>query len=82
MPERIEIRLTYRGPAVDDGTIPLPDLVHALAGVTEAYRKVAAKSYLQVSDELRLSAFESESFAPVFLPAAAKAARWVKQGQV
>jgi hypothetical protein len=92
MPEAIRIHLTYRGPAVDGGSMPLGEVSDALVGFTEAYAKVAARRHPRFSYELQLSAIEAGSFDVVILAAttaahlavtagaaevAKQAARWV-----
>lgn len=40
MPERpLQIKFRYRGPAVDDGTMPVEDVITALQGFSGAYGK-------------------------------------------
>jgi|SRR5208337_4452623 len=41
MPESISIELTYRGSEVDDGTMPVEDMLNALAGFSGAILKLA-----------------------------------------
>jgi hypothetical protein len=41
MPDAVRVELLYRGIAVDDGTMPVEDLIDALAGFSEAFGKIA-----------------------------------------
>lgn len=41
--EQVEIRLTYEGPDVDDGTMSLQDIVPVLQGFSSAYGKLASR---------------------------------------
>lgn len=40
--ESINVKLTYKGPTVDAGTISIDDLISALAGFSSAYNKLAS----------------------------------------
>lgn len=62
MPESLEISLRYSGPSVDDGTMPLNDVVDALQGFSGAYTKVANFMNPEVSPQLRVAAIKKGSF--------------------
>jgi hypothetical protein len=62
MPEPLEISLKYSGPAVDDGSMPLNDVVGALQGFSGAYTKVANFLNPEVSPQLRVAAIKKGSF--------------------
>jgi hypothetical protein len=62
MPESLEISLRYSGPSVDDGTMPVNDVVDALQGFSGAYSKVANFMNPELSPQLRVSAVKTGSF--------------------
>ncbi len=62
LPDGIRIRLRYTGTAVDDGTMPVSDVLEALAGFSGAYAKIASRQGADIRHELRLSAIETASF--------------------
>jgi hypothetical protein len=41
MPDAVRVELIYRGTAVDDGTMPVEDLIDALTGFSAAFAKIA-----------------------------------------
>jgi hypothetical protein len=71
MAEPLRITLTYRGKGVDDGTMPIDEVVEALAGFSGAYGKVASRVDSSVTHQLRVGAVESGSFDLLIYAAAA-----------
>lgn len=62
MAEETRITLKYSGPSVEDGTLPLQDVVDALQGFSGAYSKIARLRSDGVEHELRVSAIKQNSF--------------------
>jgi hypothetical protein len=58
----IEISLTYNGPDVDDGTMPVGDVVTALQGFSGAYSKIASEHTPQIDHQLRVLGVKTGSF--------------------
>jgi hypothetical protein len=75
MPNGIRIHFAYRGPSVDDGTMPLSDVGEAILGFTDAYAKIAHKTHPGVSTQLRLSDVNPGSFELLILS-------WISAAQV
>jgi hypothetical protein len=62
MPAALRIRIKYSGREVDDGTMPLGDVLEALHGFSGAYGKIASNLDPERQHQLRLSAIEHGSF--------------------
>ena len=60
--EPVKVSICYRGPSVDDGTMPVADVLSALRGFTGAYGKIASRETPTVQHELRVRAVRSGSF--------------------
>lgn len=60
--EPVKVSILYRGPSVDDGTMPVADVLSALRGFTGAYGKIASRETPTVQHELRVCAVRSGSF--------------------
>lgn len=67
MPEVLRITLKYEGRDVDDGTMPIDDVVEALKGFAGAYGKIATRVSPEVKHQLRVSAVRTGSFDLVIL---------------
>jgi hypothetical protein len=67
MPEALRITLKYRGPSVDDGTMPIEDVVEALEGFAGAYGKLATRIDPEGEHQLRIAAVKAGSFELVIL---------------
>lgn len=67
MASETRITLRYNGPSVDDGTLPLDDVVSALQGFAGAYTKVSNLRGESFQQELRVSAIKTGSFELVIL---------------
>jgi hypothetical protein len=64
MPEvPLHIKLSYKGTDVDNGTMPVEDVILALKGFAGAYGKVADELLPESSHQLRVSAIEKSSFS-------------------
>ncbi len=59
---QMQMSLKYDGTAVDDGTMPVEDVIVALQGFSGAYGKVASSVLAESSHEIRVSAFTTGSF--------------------
>jgi hypothetical protein len=62
MPQALKITLKYDGPSVDDGTMPVEDVVNALQGFAGAYGKIATRIDPQRDHQLRVAAIATGSF--------------------
>lgn len=60
---RVEITLKYDGKDVDDGTMPIEDVISALRGFSNAYGKLASSHDPQGQHQIRVSAIRKSSFA-------------------
>ena len=60
--EPVKVSIRYRGPSVDDGTMPVTDVLSALRGFAGAYGKIASQETPTIQHELRVSAVKSSSF--------------------
>lgn len=58
----VRLSLKYNGPAVDDGSMPLTEVVAALQGFSGAYGKVANSIAPESTHELRVTAVRQSSF--------------------
>lgn len=67
MASETRITLRYSGPSVDDGTLPIDDVVDALQGFAGAYGKVSRLRGTDVEHQLRVSAVRTGSFELVIL---------------
>lgn len=67
MADSLEISLRYSGPAVDDGTMPLNEVVDALQGFSGAYTRVANYMNPEASPQLRVAAVKTGSFELLIL---------------
>lgn len=67
MEDSLKIRIKYHGQEVDDGTMPLDDVVTALQGFAGAYGKAANELLPSSTHELRISAIDEGSFELVVL---------------
>lgn len=65
--EELRITLKYKGRDVDEGTMPLDEVVDALQGFAGAYSKIAAQEDTTVQHELRVSAIRNGSFDVLIL---------------
>ena len=63
----VRVSLRYRGPSVDDGSMPVADVLNALSGFTGAYGKIASKETPNIQHKLSVSSFKSNSFDIVLL---------------
>lgn len=62
MPESLRLSLKYNGPNVDDGTMPIGDVVDALQGFSGAYGRIASLVDSDKEHELRVTAVRTGSF--------------------
>jgi hypothetical protein len=53
-PETLRVSIKYEGPDVDDGTMAVGDIIHALHGFANAYEKIASFEGLSHDHRLRL----------------------------
>jgi len=67
MASETRITLRYNGPSVDDGTLPIDDVVSALQGFSGAYNKVSRLRGGDLEHELRVAAIKTGSFEMVIL---------------
>ncbi len=68
MASETRITLRYNGPSVDDGSLPLDEVVGALQGFSGAYGKVSRlRGGEELEHQLRVSAVERGSFELVIL---------------
>ena len=67
--DSLKVTLRYRGASVDDGTMPIADVMAALHGFAGAYGKIAARETPEVQHELRIAAVRSHSFDLVIFAA-------------
>src|SRR5664280_997160 len=67
MSEPTRITLRYRGRDVDDGTMPVDDVVDALQGFAGAYGKVAGQIDPQHTHQLKVTAIRQHSFDVVIV---------------
>ena len=74
MAPQTKISLRYSGPSVDDGTLPIEDVVSALQGFAGAYNKISHLDGGNEDYQLRVSAISPGSFEMVILA-------WVVLGQ-
>lgn len=56
------ITIKYSGPDVDDGSMPVEDLLQALQGFTNAYSKISKFKNIQTPQQIRLVGLKDESF--------------------
>ncbi len=59
--ERVEVHLTFEGPEVDDGTMPLQDIVPVLQGFSGAYAKLSESDYPNSTYRLKIIALDQGS---------------------
>jgi hypothetical protein len=69
MAEIAHITFKYNGPAVDDGTMALDEVVEALQGFSGAYQKLANRVSPGTTYELKVSGFGTGSFEMLILAA-------------
>jgi hypothetical protein len=67
MAEPLTITLRYRGRDVDDGTMPVDDVVDALQGFAGAYSKVAAQVDPSHLHQIKVTAIKQHSFDVLLL---------------
>ena len=60
---QVEITLKYDGVDVDDGTMPIDDVISALRGFSNAYGRVASTDDPNGQHQIRVSAINKSSFA-------------------
>ncbi len=89
MPQgEIQITLKYNGTDVDDGSMPIGDVVSALQGFASAYGKLASKHDPSGEHQVRVAGISKSSFAVIIaawavqnhetiLKVSEEAARWV-----
>jgi hypothetical protein len=63
----LEITLKYDGRDVDDGTMPIDDVISALRGFSNAYGRIASASDPNGQHQIRVSAINRSSFAVTIL---------------
>lgn len=63
----VQITLKYEGKDVDDGTMPIEDVVAALQGFSSAYAKLANRYDPNEQHQIRVSAINKSSFAVLVL---------------
>jgi|ERR1022692_3709589 hypothetical protein len=71
---QVEITLKYDGRDVDDGTMPIEDVISALRGFSNAYGKIASVRDPEGQHQIRVSAINKSSFAVSIIA-------WVQQNQ-
>lgn len=64
---QVEITLKYDGADVDDGTMPIDDVISALRGFSNAYGRVASADDPNGQHQIRVSAINKSSFAVTIL---------------
>src|SRR5262245_11074766 len=62
MAEELMVTLRYEGPDVDNGSMPVEDVVMALQGFAGAYGRIAARYNPEVQHQLRVTAIRAGSF--------------------
>jgi hypothetical protein len=62
---QLEITLKYDGSEVDDGTMPIENVISALQGFASAYEKLASRHDPRNEHQIRVSAIKKSSFAVV-----------------
>jgi len=67
MAEPLTITLRYRGRDVDDGTMPIDDVVDALQGFAGAYSKIAAQVDPSHMHQIKVTAIRQHSFDVLLL---------------
>ena len=60
---QVEITLKYDGVDVDDGTMPIDDVISALRGFSNAYGRIASTDDPNGNHQIRVSAINKSSFA-------------------
>jgi hypothetical protein len=70
--KQVEITLKYNGMDVDDGTMPIDDVISALRGFSNAYGKIASSNDPNGQHRIRVSAINRSSFAVTILAWAAQ----------
>jgi hypothetical protein len=60
---QVEITLKYDGVDVDDGTMPIDDVISALRGFSNAYGRIASADDPNGQHQIRVSAINKSSFA-------------------
>jgi hypothetical protein len=63
----VQIVLKYAGNDVDDGTMPIQDVVSALQGFSSAYARIANRYDPKEQHQIRISAISRSSFALLIL---------------
>jgi hypothetical protein len=81
MAELTRITLRYRGSDVDNGTMPIDDVVEALQGFSGAYGKVASVKTPDINHQLRVSAVNKSSFEMYLVAAIGLAVPYASQIQ-
>jgi hypothetical protein len=71
---QVEITLKYDGKDVDDGTMPIDDVISALRGFSNAYGKLASLEDPEGQHQIRVSAINKSSFAVSIIA-------WAQQNQ-
>jgi hypothetical protein len=66
-PRYVQITLKYDGRDVDDGTMPIQDVVSALQGFSSAYARIANQHDPNEQHQIRVSAINQSSFAVLIL---------------
>lgn len=64
---QVEITLKYDGRGVDDGTMPIEDVISALRGFSNTYGKIASATDPNRQHEIRVAAINKSSFAVTIL---------------
>lgn len=62
-PVQVEITLKYDGVDIDDGTMPIDDVISALRGFSNAYGRIASADDPNGQHQIRVSAINKSSFA-------------------
>lgn len=62
MPEALRITIRYSGSQVDDGTMPVDDVMDALQGFSGAYGKISSRLDPERHHQLKLAAVQTGSF--------------------
>jgi hypothetical protein len=60
---QVEITLKYDGVDVDDGTMPIDDVISVLRGFSNAYGRIASTDDPNGNHQIRVSAINKSSFA-------------------